>query len=85
MFVKGSPEKIQELCEGISIPAGYLDIMNNYTQDGYRVIAFASKVLKDYQYSDCMRVERLDCEKGLTFLGLLVMENKLKPETIGVI
>lgn len=32
-----------------------------------------------------MRVERLDCEKGLTFLGLLVMENKLKPETIGVI
>jgi cation-transporting ATPase 13A2 len=32
-----------------------------------------------------MRIDRLECEKGLTFLGLLVMENKLKPETIGAI
>jgi cation-transporting P-type ATPase 13A2 len=32
-----------------------------------------------------MRIERLDCEKELTFLGLLVMENKLKRETSGVI
>ena len=32
-----------------------------------------------------MRIERADCEKQLTFLGLLVMENKLKKETSGVI
>jgi cation-transporting P-type ATPase 13A2 len=68
-----------------SIPQGYIDIMNNYTKDGYRVIGFATRVLKDFAYKDCMRIERLDCEKGLTFLGLLVMENKLKKETIGAI
>lgn len=31
------------------------------------------------------RIERDAVEKDLTFLGLLVMENKLKIETIGVI
>lgn len=59
--------------------------MSNYTKDGYRVIAFATKVLTGFSYKECMRVERLECEKDLTFLGLLVMENKLKPETIGII
>ena len=59
--------------------------MNNYTKDGYRVIGFGARVLNDFAYKDCMRIERLECEKGLTFLGLLVMENKLKPETNGAI
>lgn len=32
-----------------------------------------------------MRMDRADYEKDLTFLGLLVMENKLKKETSAVI
>lgn len=59
--------------------------MSNYTKEGYRVIGFATKVLENFSYKDVMRIERLDCEKQLTFLGLLVMENKLKKETNGVI
>ena len=85
MFVKGSPEKIQELCNSQSIPAEYFDVMSNYSREGYRVIGFATKVLEDLNYKDVMRIERADCEKQLTFLGLLVMENKLKKETSGVI
>ena len=32
-----------------------------------------------------MRLDRVECEDKLNFLGLLVMENKLKKETNGVI
>jgi len=49
------------------------------------VIGFATKVLENLNYKEVMRIERADCEKQLTFLGLLVMENKLKKETNGVI
>jgi cation-transporting ATPase 13A2 len=59
--------------------------MSNYSREGYRVIGFATKVLENLNYKDVMRIERSDCEKQLTFLGLLVMENKLKKETSGVI
>jgi cation-transporting ATPase 13A3/4/5 len=59
--------------------------MSNYSREGYRVIGFATKVLENLNYKDVMRIERADCEKQLTFWGLLVMENKLKNETNGVI
>jgi len=49
------------------------------------VIGFATKVLENLNYKDVMRIERLDCEKNLNFLGLLIMENKLKKETSGII
>jgi cation-transporting ATPase 13A3/4/5 len=32
-----------------------------------------------------MSIQRSEIEKDLTFLGLLIMENKLKPETPGAI
>ena len=60
--------------------------MSNYTKDGYRVIALAMKVLpQDLSYTDVMRIDRSECEQHLIFLGLLIMENKLKQETNAVI
>ena len=60
--------------------------MSNYTKDGYRVIGLAMKQLpENMTYKEVMRMERSEYEKDLTFLGLLVMENKLKNETAGVI
>lgn len=86
VFVKGSPEKIQELCLASSIPIDYHDIMSGYTKDGYRVIALAMKLMpEEMTYREVMRMDRADYEKDLTFLGLLVMENKLKKETSAVI
>jgi cation-transporting ATPase 13A3/4/5 len=55
-----------------------------YTQQGYRVIALAWKPLK-LSYVRVQRVERKDVENDLTFLGLLIMENRLKPETTPII
>ena len=85
VFVKGSPEKICELCTPESLPNNFNDVMSSYTKDGYRVIALATKELPDLTYRQSHCIERGEVECNLTFLGLLVMENKLKVETIGAI
>jgi len=45
-YVKGSPEKIKELCVNGTLPENYDDIQNIYTRKGYRVLALAQKQLK---------------------------------------
>lgn len=45
VFVKGSPEKISELCNPDSLPREYLRVLEEYTVEGYRVIALAQKPL----------------------------------------
>lgn len=44
-FVKGSPEKLLELCLSETIPDDFHQILDQYTFEGYRVIALASKIL----------------------------------------
>ena len=79
VFVKGAPERITDLCLDESLPPNYEKVLASYTIEGYRVIALAYKDVD----SDCM--VRDETESNLTFLGLLVMENKLKPESSEVI
>lgn len=85
VFVKGSPEKIGELCLSETLPADYEEVLARYTMQGYRVIALSAKELPHLNYRQVQKVQRDEIESDLTFLGLLVMENKLKPQTIGVI
>ena len=40
-FVKGSPEKIEELCKKGTLPNDYYSTLEQYTRKGYRVIALA--------------------------------------------
>lgn len=40
-FVKGSPEKIKEMSVAASIPSDFDEILDDYTQRGYRVIGLA--------------------------------------------
>ena len=49
------------------------------------MIALATKLLPDLSYRAVQTVKRQDVECNMTFLGLLVMENKLKPESVNVI
>jgi len=79
-FVKGSPEKIKDLCVA-QIPSDYDNILEEYTRNGYRVIALASKNLKQFEAKMLLSVRREEIESQLTFLGFLVMENRLKPES----
>ena len=49
-FVKGSPEKISELCKSESLPQEFGEILAKYTMQGYRVIAIAMKNLQSLSY-----------------------------------
>jgi cation-transporting ATPase 13A3/4/5 len=44
-FVKGSPEKIKELCRPETLPERFEEVLSQYTSKGYRVIALATKEL----------------------------------------
>ncbi|CAG9862547.1 unnamed protein product [Phyllotreta striolata] len=79
-YCKGSPEMILKFVRPESIPRDFDDILETYTQEGYRVIALAHKELK-LPYAKVLKVQREVIEKDLNLLGLIVLENRLKPDT----
>ena len=76
-YVKGSPEKIKELWQPKTIPADFNEKLNHYTSIGYRVLTMGSKLIQ-MDYDKALEVNRTFCEKDLVFLGLLIVQNKLK-------
>ncbi|EAR98777.2 E1-E2 ATPase family protein (macronuclear) [Tetrahymena thermophila SB210] len=84
LYVKGSPEKIFELSKPSSIPQNFNEILDFYARKGFRVLAFGVKILKMNQHQ-IQKLERDEIENNLTFAGLLIMENKLKPITKSII
>ncbi|XP_064645637.1 polyamine-transporting ATPase 13A3-like [Lineus longissimus] len=82
VFTKGSPEKIAGMCRPNTVPSDFNEVLSNYTSDGFRVIAMAYRPLpKSVTKETVQTIHRNDLEADLTFLGLLVMENALKPQT----
>ena len=79
-YCKGSPEKIKELCQPKTVPDDFNEQLNYYTSRGYRVLAMGSKVIQ-MDYTKALEVNRTFCEKELVFLGLLIVQNKLKLAT----
>lgn len=79
-YSKGSPEMILNFVKKESVPDNFHDVLESYTQEGYRVIALAYKEL-DLSYDQIHNLQRESIEKDLTLIGLIVMENRLKPDT----
>ncbi|CAH8511945.1 unnamed protein product [Schistosoma rodhaini] len=84
IYTKGAPETIELLCRCDTIPRDFHSTLSVYTREGYRVLALAWKPLKA-AYTKVLHVCRERLEQNLRFLGLLIMENRLKPETTQVI
>ncbi|VDN19159.1 unnamed protein product [Dibothriocephalus latus] len=84
VYTKGSPEMIETLCRKETLPRDFHKVLLDYTREGYRVIALAWRPLR-VAYTGVMRMDRSQVERQLHFLGLLVMENRLKPESTPVI
>ncbi|XP_050450065.1 polyamine-transporting ATPase 13A3 isoform X1 [Cataglyphis hispanica] len=85
LYCKGSPEMIHSLSRPESIPPDFAAVLQEYTSEGYRVIAIAHKSLNRLPYAKVQRISREAAEVDLTFLALIIMENRLKPETSPVI
>ncbi|WFD03856.1 hypothetical protein MOBT1_002552 [Malassezia obtusa] len=79
IYVKGAPEALVEICDRASLPDDFDDLLAYYTQHGYRVIACAGKSVAGMSWVEAQRMPRERAESQLTFLGLIVFENKLKP------
>ena len=84
LYCKGSPEKVASLSTPESVPANFTSELRTYTDQGYRVLALSHRPLT-MPYHKVQKVDREEVECNLQFLGLLVMENRLKEETTGVI
>jgi len=85
-FAKGSPEKIRELCTKESLPSNFDEILQIYTESGFRVLAVAYKNFNpDMTYMETQSIQREEVESDLRFLGFLIMQNKLKPVTTSII
>ncbi|KAL7063632.1 hypothetical protein AAHC03_0913 [Spirometra sp. Aus1] len=84
VYTKGSPEMIETLCRKETLPRDFHKVLLDYTREGYRVIALAWRPLR-VAYTGVMRMDRSQIERQLHFLGLLIMENRLKPESTPVI
>ncbi|XP_047019982.1 polyamine-transporting ATPase 13A3 isoform X2 [Helicoverpa armigera] len=85
-FVKGAPEKVAGMCNPDTLPENFSSILNEYTSNGFRVIGLAHKKLdRKMKWVDAQRVKRTSLECDMAFLGFLVMQNSLKPETTQVI
>lgn len=82
--VKGSPEALLELSDKSTIPADYAPVLATYTQQGYRVLACGYRPWDQWGTADPHK-QRAEAERSLIFLGFIVMQNKLKPQTTGVI
>ncbi|KAG7711194.1 hypothetical protein KL949_001750 [Ogataea haglerorum] len=87
VFVKGAPEVIEDLCFPETVPANYRELLHEYTHNGYRVIACATKTMKKPNSANLTDLEFLNelprdkCESELEFIGFLIFENRLKSST----
>ena len=80
IFCKGSPEKLKELCLPETIPENFSDILDGYASKGLRILAMAFKTIK-MSYLQSQQIKREEAESSMIFLGLLIVQNKLKEET----
>ncbi|CAH1164827.1 unnamed protein product [Phaedon cochleariae] len=79
-YCKGSPEMLLNFVRPQSVPEDFHDVLESYAREGYRVIALAHKELS-LSYTKVHKVQREAIEQDLDLMGLIVLENRLKPET----
>ncbi|KAK2711282.1 polyamine-transporting ATPase 13A2-like [Artemia franciscana] len=86
LFCKGSPEKIHLICREETVPEKFHDLLRAYTARGYRVLALSHKQLHSkVTWKTVQRIQREQVESDMNFIGLLIMHNTLKKETIPVV
>ncbi|XP_054889379.1 polyamine-transporting ATPase 13A3-like isoform X2 [Poeciliopsis prolifica] len=85
-FLKGAPEVVAGLCKPHSVPQSFTETLESYTRQGFRVIALAHRQLESkLSWHKVQMLSRDLIETNMEFLGLIVMQNKIKQESAGVL
>ncbi|VEU22976.1 DEKNAAC104048 [Brettanomyces naardenensis] len=91
VYVKGAPEVMEGICLPESIPSNFHELLYHYTHSGYRVIACATKKMKNPNKKNpsdltfLAEIPREKCESDLEFIGFIIFENRLKKATTGAL
>ncbi|GAB5576555.1 polyamine-transporting ATPase 13A3 isoform X1 [Prionailurus iriomotensis] len=85
-YMKGAPEIIASLCKPETVPTDFEKVLEDYTKQGFRVIALAHRKLESkLTWHKVQNISRDVIENSMDFMGLIIMQNKLKQETPGVL
>uniref|UniRef100_A0A3P8Z6E0 Polyamine-transporting ATPase 13A3 n=1 Tax=Esox lucius TaxID=8010 RepID=A0A3P8Z6E0_ESOLU len=85
-YLKGAPEVVVSLCRPETVPESFTETLESYTRQGFRVIALAHRHLEaKLSWHKIQNLNRDLIETNMEFLGLIIMQNKLKDETAGVL
>ncbi|XP_046905428.1 polyamine-transporting ATPase 13A3 isoform X1 [Hypomesus transpacificus] len=85
-YLKGAPEVVASLCKKDTVPENFAGVLEDFTKQGFRVIALAHRRLESkLTWHKVQNVNRDHIEANMEFLGLIIMQNKLKAETSGVL
>ncbi|XP_053378847.1 polyamine-transporting ATPase 13A3-like isoform X2 [Mercenaria mercenaria] len=86
VYCKGAVETVCQLCKQDTVPEDIDHVLHQYAVQGFRVIGLACRSLDPkITWHQAQRLSRDKVECDMTFLGLIVMQNKLKRETKPVI
>nr|XP_054768489.1 polyamine-transporting ATPase 13A3-like [Lytechinus pictus] len=82
-LAKGSPEKISKISRSNTVPVDFQDVLDGYTKQGLRLIALAWKPINinEDDPNELSTIQRNLIECDLEFIGLIILQNKLKPAT----
>uniref|UniRef100_A0A671Z3S3 Polyamine-transporting ATPase 13A3 n=1 Tax=Sparus aurata TaxID=8175 RepID=A0A671Z3S3_SPAAU len=85
-YTKGAPEVVASLCKKETVPENFAEVLEGYTKQGFRVIALGHRRLESkLTWHKVQNINRDHIEANMEFLGLIIMQNKLKAETPGVL
>ncbi|XP_044526812.1 polyamine-transporting ATPase 13A3 [Gracilinanus agilis] len=85
-YMKGAPEVIAGLCKPETVPSDFEKVLEDYTRQGFRVIALAHRKLESkLTWHKIQSINRDAIESNMNFMGLIIMQNKLKQETPAVL
>ncbi|XP_029971681.1 probable cation-transporting ATPase 13A3 isoform X2 [Salarias fasciatus] len=85
-FLKGAPEVVAGLCKQHTVPQSFTQTLETYTRQGFRVIALAHRQLESkLSWHRVQSLSRELIETNMEFLGLVIMQNKIKEQTASVL
>ncbi|XP_071944606.1 polyamine-transporting ATPase 13A3-like [Antedon mediterranea] len=86
VYMKGAPEMVVSMCNKTTVPSKFHEELHAYTEKGLRVIGLAWRPLDlKLSWHHAHKISRSEVENDLQFLGLLILQNMLKPETTPII